>query len=183
MNLHIITFLPILLLTGIASVQSAETRFLVQGVEDGDTLVIRIRGGSERIQLFGIDAPEVVENPKLKRDLERTGLSKAALLAIGQKSTRHLQGLITSGDAVRLEGDLRKRDKYGRISVRVIAPDGSSLNDAMVSNGYAIVLNRFPLTELLKSRLLGYQQEAIRTHRGLWGSDRKTALTWSGLAP
>ncbi len=181
MNLHTITLLPILLLAGIPCAQAAETAFQVQGVEDGDTLLLQMQGQPKRIQLLGIDAPEAVENPKLERDLERTGLRRAALLAIGQKSARHLGELITAGDSVRLVGDLGKQDKYGRISVVVIAPNESSLNTTMVSDGYAIVLNRPPLAEPLKSRLQGAQHEAIRTHRGLWGSDREITLAWAGL--
>ena len=173
----------LLLLTAATLSPATGTTYQVEAVEDGDTLVLRIGGKSERVQLFGIDAPESVQNPKLKRDMARTGLDATTLLAIGQKATRHLQGLIRVGDAVRLEGDLGRRDKYGRISVIVIDPDGAPLNDAMVAQGYAVVLNRYPLAEPLKSRLLGAQTEAIRTHQGLWGSDREVALAWAGLAP
>ncbi|MEJ1343607.1 MAG: hypothetical protein RPU14_16295, partial [Candidatus Sedimenticola sp. (ex Thyasira tokunagai)] len=40
-------------------------------VEDGDTLVVKIKGEEKRVQLLGIDAPEDVENPKFTKDLQR----------------------------------------------------------------------------------------------------------------
>ena len=60
-------------------------------VEDADTLLMQVAGASYRIQLPGIDAPESVMNPKLQRDIGRTGLSADTLLPLGQAAVTGLQ--------------------------------------------------------------------------------------------
>ena len=165
-----------------AMATAAESSFKVQSIEDGDTLVIEIAGKAERIQLLGIDAPEDVENPKLERDLQRTGLDKETLLTIGREATQHLATLIAPGQLVKLTGELNKRDRYGRISVIVYGPDEHSLNEAMVKEGYAVILGRFPLEAGFKSRLKESGKQAIANKQGLWKTHPATVNAWYGHA-
>lgn len=148
-------------------------------VEDGDTIAIRVNGETKRLQLAGIDAPEDVANPKLTKDLERTGLSAAHLLALGQAATAHLKQLASPGDRVTVVGDLDSQDKYGRIPVFAYR-DGLSLNAAMVADGYAVVLARAPLAVDIKAELNALQQQAQQGKQGLWGSHYSEAMLWSG---
>ena len=55
-------------------------------IEDADTLLVEVAGVSYRVQLPDIDAPENTANPKLQRDIERTGLDAEALLALGRQA-------------------------------------------------------------------------------------------------
>ncbi|RLJ18028.1 hypothetical protein DJ031_12015 [bacterium endosymbiont of Escarpia laminata] len=160
---------------------AADGRFYkLQKVEDGDTLVVEFAGGAERIQLAGIDAPEDTPNPKLQRDVQRTGLSEDVLLSIGDVSTSHLKSLVSPGQQVLLSGNLNRRDKYGRISLVVMDDQGNSLNEKMVADGYAVVLNRYPLDSIFRDQLKQRESEAIKQKRGLWGEYRETTMRWSG---
>ncbi len=184
MKTPLFPLLPILLIMGAAAAQ-AETRTLViDQIEDGDTLVVSIDGKQERLQLLGIDAPEDVENAKLKRDMGVTGLDAETLLGLGAQATRHLQVLVKAGQQIEASGDFEKRDRYGRIDVLINAATGkASLNELMVAEGYAIVLDKYPFQGDMKERLEGLEEMAVATQRGLWAeSSRSVALAWSGRA-
>jgi len=176
----LITILSLTTILGSSLVQAGQQTGTVESVEDGDTLVVNINGKQERLQLLGIDAPEDVPNPKLKKDIERTGLDSDLLLTIGEAATTHLKNLALNGQVVNLEGNLGKRDRYGRIPAIVFNSAGRSLNEAMVEDGYAVVLGRYPLQGDLKARLQQQQNGAIIAGRGLWGSHRETTEAWSG---
>jgi len=150
-------------------------------VEDGDTLIVKIDGQRQRIQLIGIDAPEDTDNAKLKVDSHRTSITAATLQKIGGVATDYLQTLVKPGDILTLRGDLTKRDKYGRIPGNIINSSGKSLSEAMVTNGYALTLSAYPVEEKLKSALLEQQATAITAKRGLWGSHSDIVRAWSGL--
>ena len=160
--------------------QGAGITAVIEQVEDGDTVVARVDGKSERLQLLGIDAPEDTDNAKLKRDLQVTGLQPEALLQLGDQATQHLRTLLTPGQEVTLVGELKQRDRYGRIPVVLYAAGEQSFNEAMVGDGYAVVLGRYPLDARLKARLEALEAEAIAGRRGLWGRYRENAAAWSG---
>ncbi len=155
------------------------TGYPLQRVEDGDTLVVKIDGQPLRLQLLGIDAPEDVENPKLKKDMERTGLDKEVLLNLGRDATNHLKGLVVPGTGVTLSGDLNHKDRYGRILIIAYTPEGDSLNETMVENGYAITLGRYPMDEALQQQLTRLEAAAREGHHGLWGLKPDTMEAWS----
>ncbi len=77
-----------------------------------------------------------------------------------------------------LSGDLNRRDKYGRISLVVLDDQGNSLNEKMVTDGYAVVLNRYPLDSVFRERLKKMEGEAFAQKRGLWGEYREIAVRW-----
>jgi len=157
--------------------------YTLTSVEDGDTILVAIDGKPRRLQLQGIDAPEDVENPKLQRDRERTGLSSETLLDLGQAATRHLKGLIDPDDPIRLEGNLNQRDRYGRTPVTAYGGNGLSLNEQMVADGYALIMTRYPLDPAFKERLMAEQERARTRKRGLWGEHPEAMQAWSGLQP
>lgn len=162
--------------------QAAEITAVIERVEDGDTVVARIDGKSERLQLLGIDAPEDSDNAKLQRDLQVTGLKPEALLQLGEQATRHLRTLLPPGQGVTVSGELQRRDRYGRIPVVLHAGGERSVNEAMIADGWAVVLRRHPLDAPLQHRLEALESAAIAGHRGLWGSHRENAAAWSGKA-
>ncbi|HEB97259.1 MAG TPA: thermonuclease family protein [Sedimenticola thiotaurini] len=165
------------------SAWSAEPDHRLVRVEDGDTIVVTVDGEPRRLQLQGIDAPEDVDNPKLQRDLERTGLAPDTLLALGRAATRHLQGLVAPDDPLRLEGNLQRRDRYGRTPVVAYGRNGLSLNEQMVADGYAVMIGRYPLDPAFKERLTAEQERARSHGRGLWGERPEAMRAWSGLQP
>ncbi len=167
-------------LSGSGTALSADHGYRVLSIEDGDTLLVEMDGRAQRLQLLGIDAPEDVANPKLHRDQQRTGLDADTLLALGQAATRHLKSLVPQGQRLMLEGDLGKRDKYGRVPVTASNPDGRVLNEAMVQDGYAVVLDRYLPDGQFRDRLRHHEETAVTEGRGLWGDHRAAALAWRG---
>jgi len=164
-----------------ASNASAETLpLVVEKIEDGDTVIVTLKGKPERLQLQGIDAPEDVDNAKLKRDIKVTGLDSATLLPLGVAATQHLQMLVEPGDTLQVSGDFAKRDRYGRILVVAKDAAGRSLNERMVQDGYAIMTRYGAIEGGLKARLESLEAEAIASKQGLWGDASKAALAWSG---
>ncbi len=170
------------LLFAVTTVSAETLSLVVEKVEDGDTIVVTLKGKSERLQLQGIDAPEDVENAKLTRDIKVTGLGSAALLPLGVAATQHLRSLVKPGDSLQMSGNFDQRDRYGRILVAAVDAAGKSLNELMVQNGYAIMTRYGAVEADLKGRLEKLESEAIASKRGLWGERRSTAIAWSGLA-
>ncbi len=164
-----------------ATALSAETlQLVVEKVEDGDTIIVTLKGKAERLQLQGIDAPEDVDNAKLKRDIKVTGLDAATLLPLGVAATQHLQMLIKPGDNLQVSGHFDQRDRYGRIVVTVNDAAGSSLNERMVQDGFAILTRYGKIEAGLKARLASLEAEAIANKRGLWSEATEVARAWSG---
>jgi len=166
-----------------SSVLAGDTvaKYTLQLVEDGDTVVIDVDGQPLRIQLVGIDAPERIENPKFNLDLEKTGLDKAVLLSLGEAATQHLQTLLPTGEEVTLQGDLSKKDKYGRIPAQVFNAAGKSVSEAMVQDGFAIPLTKSSLPEKpgFMRRLDRLERFSSKSQNGLWGGNsRETMHNW-----
>ncbi len=167
----------------VAAPHAAGRVYPVIEVEDGDTLVVEIGGAPKRIQLAAIDAPEAVPNPKFQHDLERTRLPREVLLALGRAATAHLKTRVRPGDHLVLEGDLNKKDRYGRIAVQVFDADGRSLNEVMVADGFARMYSRTPVESALGERLMAAQAQALAAGRGLWGRYAAAARAWAGITP
>jgi len=86
--------------------------YTVERVIYGDTLKLT---NGERVRLIGIDTPESRINDKAKRDSERTGQDLETITKMGQEATEFMKGLIKPGEEIRLEFDVQKKDKYGRL--------------------------------------------------------------------
>jgi micrococcal nuclease len=180
MKTRILFPLLTILIIGIGPTRAEENRYLVKAIEDGDTLVVEMDGQPERVQLMGIDAPENTNTPKLQRDVQRTGLGESQLLEIGNAAAAHLQSLVKPGDHIRIDDARLRRDKYGRYTVIAYAAENRSLNQAMVEDGYAVVLGRYPLPALLKAGFEEAESSARKNGHGLWGSYPETARAWGG---
>ena len=159
--------------------KSAEARYLVESVEDGDTLVIQYKGKSQRVQLIGIDAPEDTQNPKLNFDSNKKHIEKSDLLELGKLATEHLKTLVQAGQKVTLQGNLTQKDKYNRLPAIVVNEKGKSLNKRMVEDGYALVLTRFALNGDLISILEKAEKKARSDKLGLWKSHSELMGKWS----
>jgi len=180
MKLTVFSWSALLFLLLSSAPRADGIRGVIEQVEDGDTVVAQIDGRTERLQLVGIDAPEDTNNAKLQRDQKVTGLSRERLLVMGVKSSQHLRTLLPVGTAVNISGNLKQRDRYGRIPVVLHTDDGASINEAMVADGYAVVLGRYPLDAALKERLQALESAAIAGKKGLWSTEyRHSAAAWS----
>jgi len=145
--------LPFTLLLFAVTVASAETlQLVVEKVEDGDTIIVTLKGKAERLQL----------------------------LPLGVAATQHLQMLVKPGDSLQVSGHFDQRDRYGRILVIAVNGAGGSLNERMVQDGFAILTRYGKIEAKLKARLESLESEAIASKHGLWGERTEVAQAWSG---
>ena len=129
---------------------------------DGDTVVVETGGGlfrrpgSERIRLYGIDAPETSQQG-------------------GKESTEHLKRLIGSNRKMWME--TVDTDQYGRtvglLHRRKRRPD-DSYNYMMVRDGQARAYMARPQD---RRRFQEAEGEAARRRWGIW-KERKTTAPW-----
>lgn len=128
----------------------------VVAITDGDTLKV-LRGGAEvRVRLHGIDAPE-----------RRQPFAARA---------RQFVGDLAFGKTVTIV--VRDHDRYRRLVVEMILPDGRSLNNELVRSGLAWWYRRYAPADKTLERL---ENEARRARRGLW-SDRSPVAPWEWRA-
>lgn len=147
------------------------------GIEDADTLLIEISNSSYRIQLPGIDTPESVMNPKLQRDIERTGLAAEVLLQLGKAADIHLIELLKDSPPYRLSFDPQKKDRYGRTPGDLINDKGETLSLRLVKEGYAIPVGP---ADKQKQELIEAARTAHQAGRGLWQTHPEVTKAWAG---
>lgn len=120
-------------------------------VNDGDSISVRLAGKKEKIRLIGIDAPEIRQRPW------------------GQMAKKHLMALI-GRSSVKIETDIVKRDRYGRLLAYVWTADGRFVNLEMLRDGYAVIYT-FPPNVNHLDELRAAQAEAKGKKTGIWGPD------------
>jgi micrococcal nuclease len=122
-------------------------------VVDGDTIRVRLTSGAiERVRYIGMDTPEI-NHPS--RGEEPWGREAAAV-------NRRL----VEGKAVRLELDVRERDRYGRLLAYVWVGD-TMVNAELLRLGYAQVMT-VPPNVRHQDLFLRLQRDAREAGRGLW---------------
>jgi len=131
--------------------------FIVINVVDGDTIDIDIADGQyehTRIRLWGIDTPET-KNPK-------TGV-----MYFGPQAAEFTKRL-TLGKPVTvyLDEDSRTRGRYGRLLAYIKLPDGSFLNEVLLTEGFAYADTRFMHDFYHKYKQL--EAAARSQKKGLW---------------
>ena len=116
------------------------TGYEVVKIVDGDGLLVKniFNGKEEEIRLYGIDAPEITLCAKMKKDEKELHLPAAFLLTLGYKSFDFLRNKIKPGRKVTLvQVTSNLSDKYGRTLAYVILPNGKSINEMILENGFA----------------------------------------------
>lgn len=147
-------------------------------VEDADTLLIDVGGSRYRVQLPGIDAPERIMNPKLQRDISRTGLSAEALLPLGAAAADALRRMLPDFLPYRLAFDPKAKDKYGRTPGDLVDARGRLLSLRLVEEGYAAPVG--PM-ERRDPALIDAMKTAREARRGLWQRFPQATAAWAGL--
>jgi micrococcal nuclease len=137
--------------------------FYVIRVIDGDT--IKLSNG-ERVRLIGIDTPESRYNNKLERDAARSRKDINTILKLGKEASGFTRNLV-EGKRIRLEFDIEKRDKYGRLLAYVYLEDGTFVNAKVLEEGYAQIMT-IPPNVKYADYFSKLQREARQNHKGLW---------------
>jgi len=127
----------------------------VTEVVDGDTIVVALADGRvETVRLLGIDTPETVDPDE-------------PVECYGPEASAYAHARL-DGRAVRLERDVERRDRYGRMLAYVYV-DGVRVNDDLLRLGYASLLV-IPPNEAHARTLLSAELAARAERRGLWGA-------------
>lgn len=124
---------------------------IVKKVIDGDT--ITLEDGSV-VRYIGIDTPETVHPSK-------------PVQCFGQEASKKNKELV-EGKRVKLEKDVSKTDKYGRL-LRYAWVDDIFVNDYLVRQGYAYSYS-YPPDIKYQDQFLQAQNEARENNRGLWAA-------------
>jgi micrococcal nuclease len=138
---------------------------LVTRVVDGDTLHIDVPGDDSpavKVRLLGIDAPETAGTEGEPMHFARESAEAARRLAGGEEI------------ALYLDEKHETRGKYGRLLAYVELPDGTLLNEWLISQGYAYADLRFRHSYYQKYRQL--ETAARSLNRGLWAQARREDL-------
>jgi len=129
----------------------------VRRVVDGDTLVVALARGTERVRLLGIDTPESVK-------------PNTPVQCFAKEASARLHSLLPDRTPVRLVPDTEKRDRYGRLLAYVYRDsDGLFVNLDLVRGGYARVLTFRP-NVIHAAEFEQAAQQARQSSRGLWES-------------
>ena len=140
-----------LLVTPSADPAAGERQAVVQRAVDGDTVVLV---GGDRVRYIGVDTPELHHPKKPVQFYAREAME--------------FNRRLVEGKTVRLEFDVERRDKYGRLLAYVYLPDGTFVNAELVRQGYAQLLT-FPPNVKHVDLFRKLQTEAREANRGLWG--------------
>jgi micrococcal nuclease len=128
-------------------------RVLVTRVIDGDTFEIIDRGKKDRVRMIGIDTPESVK-------------PDAAVEPYGREASCYTKKLI-QGKMVRLEFDVEKRDRYGRLLAYVYLEDGTLVNAKLLEEGLAAIIT-VPPNVSMADTFVDIQRKAREEKKGIW---------------
>lgn len=139
-----------------------ETHYKIDAVIDGDSIFImqeftRLR---KEIRLYGLDAPEVHINRKMKEDEEKSQLPSARLLQYGLSSREFLLQIAPIGTRVTILTEIKNElDYWKRQLGYVILPSGECLNELLLVNGYAKASHNYYCSMLPEYQLLHRQAQ------------------------
>jgi micrococcal nuclease len=126
---------------------------------DGDTFWLRGIGAGPlpsartKVRLLEVDTPEVFGTPG----------------CYGKEASARTASLLPLGAHVRVEGDREPRDRYGRLLLYVWTPDGVSLEESLLRDGYARALLVRPNDRHI-AVFRAAEHSARLTRRGLWSA-------------
>jgi micrococcal nuclease len=127
----------------------------VTAVVGGDTIRIAPAiDGTNVVRLIGVDAPDAG-----KRDAEGQPYS--------QRASRFTRSVL-DGRKVRLEFDVQRKDRYGRLLAYVYPMGDEMLNEVLLRKGYAQVYTLKPNDER-EGEFAGEQEKARDDGLGIWG--------------
>ncbi|HKQ67080.1 MAG TPA: thermonuclease family protein [Methylomirabilota bacterium] len=121
-------------------------------VVDGDTIHVQLADRVEKVRYIGLDSPEIHHPVKG----EEPGGRAAATVNRGLVESRR----------VRLELDVRTRDRWGRLLAYVWVGD-TMINAELIRLGYAHVMT-VPPNVRYQELFVKLQREAREDGRGLW---------------
>lgn len=143
-----------------ATAEGAELVCGVNSVFDGDTFAARCSEGEVKVRIFGIDAPEMKQEPW------------------GDRSREALRGLLPRSGQITLR--VIDHDRYERTVAQVVAGE-RDLGLEMVRLGQAVVYRQYNHSPDYERA----QADAKQTRRGIWAKPggQQDPATWRRLNP
>ena len=131
---------------------SAQSWVTVKYINDGDTITL---ANGKRVRYIGINSPEIDHDQHKAQPFGYAARTFNKQMVLNRK--------------IRLDFDLERHDRYGRLLAYVFLPDGSFLNERLLQQGYAFFLYKKPNLKF-SQRLLNAQQGAMKACKGLWNN-------------
>ncbi len=130
----------------------------VERVVDGDTIKVRLDGGTETVRYIGVDTPE-------------TKKPGTPVECYGKNASRE-NGRLVEGERVLLTPGVEPRDRYDRLLAYVRRErDGLFVNEALMRGGFAKALTIAP-NDRYAPRFAALEAGARASRKGLWGACR-----------
>ena len=124
---------------------------------DGDTIVVRIRGRTERVRLIGVDTPE-------------TKKPNTPIQCYGPEASEFTKEALPPGTSVVIVRDREARDDYGRLLGYVYrSSDGFFINLELAIRGFARPLTIAP-NDAHAAEFVAATRAAEAAALGLWGA-------------
>ena len=134
----------------------------IEEVLDGDSIIIShlFTKMQKEIRLYGLDAPEVKYNRKMKEDEKKSHLAAQILLQMGLQSLHYVLAVAPPKTTVTIiteEGNFY--DFWKRQLGYVILPSGECLNDLLLQNGFAKATHEYYCSRLKAMQLFNRQAQ------------------------
>ena len=138
----------------------------VVSVPDGDTIVVRVGEGTERVRVIGLDTPEI-------------GSEECFAVEAAREARALVQGRTVLLSADPTQDD---RDRYGRVLRHVTMADGRSMAQVLIAGGFGreYTYDR-PYAGRAEHR--SAQAAARQGRLGIWGPACATARPAASLTP
>lgn len=130
--------------------QEGQPKQKVVGILDGDTIELLEEKVTTRVRLYGVDAPEKNQD-------------------YGTRARQFVSDLSFGKNVELIE---KGKDRYGRVIGIIILPDGRSLNEEVIRQGYAWHYKEYAKDAV---QLAQIEVEARQNRRGLWELPEPTA--------
>ena len=143
---------PLLLFLTASLASAGSIEGTVVRVVDGDTIYVRLGDRVEKIRYIGVNSPEIHHPIKGEEP--------------GGREAAEVNRRLVDGHHVRLELDVRARDRYGRLLAYVWVGN-TMVNAELLRLGYAQVMT-VPPNVRHQDLFIKLQREARDSHRGLW---------------
>ena len=123
---------------------------------DGDTIAVDMNGTTEIIRMIGVDTPE-------------THRPNTPVQCYGPQASDYTKKLI-GRNKVRLQADPlnTNRDRYNRLLRYVYLPDGTLVENRLISEGFGFAYTLFPYQKIEEFK--GYETVAKAVGKGLWSA-------------
>lgn len=141
---------------------TVETHWKIEEVLDGDSIIIshQFSNLQKEIRLYGLDAPEIKINRKMKEDEEKSSLPAELLLQFGLQSLHFVLSVAPPKTSVTIITELANQyDYWNRQLGYVILPNGDCLNELLLQNGYAKAMHQYFCSNLADYQVLNREAQ------------------------